>query len=144
MFRRWVNIWRETRRIEARLEEARSLIGEARTAAISARDQFEYERGLGALPQIDSPDETDQQLVVALDTLHTTYQVIDLPLRSAISAWEREAAARDSFRSRRLLLKSLFSRDAKAALLQEVAVVERCVIATRRVLDRDLDDLVLS
>jgi SNF2 family DNA or RNA helicase len=144
MFRRWANLRRDTRRIEARFEEARSLIGEARTVAISARDQFEYERGLGALPRIDSPDETDQQLAVALDTLHTTYQVIDLPLRSAISAWERESAARDSFRSRRLLLKSLFSHDAKAALLQDVALVERCVIATRRILDRDLDDRVLS
>jgi hypothetical protein len=68
-----VKVRRDQRRIESRFTTARALVREARAAAVSARDQLEYERGQGATPRGDSPTAADVALIVALDAYRTVH-----------------------------------------------------------------------
>ncbi len=135
-----MKVRRDQRRIESRFATAQALVREARTTAVSARDQLEYERGQGATPRGDSPTAADVALIVALDTYRSVYVNVDLPLRNALATWARDEDTRHYVLTTKRLLRALLSSAERASFAEKLTLATRCATATTNALNRDLTD----
>jgi hypothetical protein len=130
MVRQFRALRREAKRVESIIALASGIVDESRDAAVRARSQLEYERGVGALPQVDEPSPADAQLIAALDAFHESRRRIDLPLQESLQFWNQDEDARQHAMSTRNLARAVVNRTARRRFFQQLETAQRCVTAT--------------
>jgi hypothetical protein len=130
MVRQFRALRREAKRVESVIAMASGLVDESRDAAVRARSQLEYERGVGALPRADEPTPADAQLIAALDAFQESRRRIDLPLQESLQFWKKDEDARRYVRSKRNLLRAVVNRTERRRFIHQLETAQRCVTAT--------------
>ena len=121
---------RQAKRVESIIATASALVDESRDAAVRARSQLEYERGVGALPRVDDPAPADENLIAALDAFQESRRRIDLPLQESLRFWEQDAEARQHVGSVRNLLRAIVGATDRRRFESQLDLAQRCITAT--------------
>lgn len=96
MTRRQIRLRLSIRKIKRGLLEAQNISDMVRLRTMHARDVFESERGIRALPNADSPAEIDRELITAVAIYNDVRRRLDLPLNEARKRWMEFDVERES------------------------------------------------
>lgn len=122
--RRQIRLRWNIRTIERELVRAQELTDAMRLRALKARDEFESERGIRAVPDSEKLSAVDEELIAALAMYNDIRRQLERPLKQALQSWSQKADARHAALSFQSLLMSTFSPRKRVAYLQQLEVSE--------------------
>jgi SNF2 family DNA or RNA helicase len=143
IFARRRELLRQQKHADAKMRQAFGLVEDARQQAIDARTVFENERGQGALPNAENPDDLDTHLISALDHYHQVHTVIDLPFREARDAWENSLTVRRHLTKSSHIVRALFVRTSRVLFIEQLNQLGLALTVITRVLQTRLTDNAL-
>ena len=130
--------------VEEQLSRAQSIIQETQKNASSARNSFILQYGANSVPNPDSGDVRERELVIAVERFRHIRETLELPLEGVLKSWPRDAAARLHVSDFRNVAVMLISTHARArfyeSLVEAERSVEAAIVTTRKALsDPSLD-----
>jgi SNF2 family DNA or RNA helicase len=143
IFARRRELLRQQKHADAKMRQAMALVEDARQQALDARSIFENERGPGALPNGEKPEDIDRQLISALDHYHQVHTTIDLPFREARDAWENSLVFRRHLTKSAHVVRAIFVRTSRVLFIEQLNQLGLALTAITKVLQSRLTDNAL-
>ena len=129
---------------QQQINDAQSIVLQSRHAASLAKDRFEEQRGLGALPNIDQPQPDDIALISALDEYDQIRRTVEVPLEEAIYLWKRDEETRRHAKPLGNLVRSIFLASARSTYFHQLQLAEAGLQATTLILKSKLTKSLLE
>jgi superfamily II DNA or RNA helicase len=143
IFARRRELLKQHKHADLRMRQAMALVADARQQALDARSIFENERGPGALPNGEKPEDIDRQLISALDHYHQVHTTIDLPFREAKDAWEQSLHARRNLKKLSHVVRAAFVHTSRVFFLDQLNQLGVALSSLKRILQSRLTDNAL-
>jgi SNF2 family DNA or RNA helicase len=124
LLRRQVRVRLNARAINRELIAARKISDESRLRVMTVRDEFERDRGVGAVPNTEDITPLDRELIVSLSMYNDVRRHVELPLREALREWENDMENRQQSLSLSHLFDTIFSKRKRKAFDKELQASE--------------------
>ena len=125
--RRHIRLRSNVRKINRGLLEAQNVSDAVRIRTMHARDVFEGERGIRAIPNAENPAAIDRELITAISIYNDARRRIDLPLNEARKMWQETDETLESALSLRGLFASFLPTKKTQKYLRSLEYAEaRC------------------
>ena len=144
IIRRRRELLSSSKRAQQKINDAQSIVLQSRHAASLAKNRFEEQRGLGALPNIDQPQPNDIALISALDEYDQIRRTVEVPLEEAVYLWKRDEETRRHAKSLGALVRSIFITSARSTYFHQVQLAEAGLQATTLILKSKLTKSLLE
>jgi SNF2 family DNA or RNA helicase len=144
LIRRRRELLSSSRHAERVIEDAQSVVFQKQHAASLAKNRFEQQRGLGALPNIDQPRNEDIALIAALDEYDQVRRTVEVPLDEAIYLWKRDEKTRRHVKALGNLVRSIFMTTVRCTYFHQLQLAEAGLQATSLILKSRLTKSLLE
>ena len=143
IFARRRELLKQHKYADVRMRQAMELVADARQQALDARSIFENERGPGALPNGEKPEDIDRQLISALDHYHQVHTTIHIPFREAQEAWEQSLQTRRNLKKISHVVRATLIRTSRVFFVEQLNQLGLALATLKGVLQSRLTDNAL-